>query len=379
MKANFSATILPMSFLCVAFGFFFADWKQTLVKKIVTVYCSLLTVCLFTSGFFLSLRHIRYMEYSFTSVTQWLLQAVLTSTFTYYRVKYILEEKVIGDILSSVRCVDKYLRHMGVNVPHKWNCAFCTIYTAALGVTAIIWSWFTFKALHLPDDTVMSTYMNAFLVIELFIPLAFSAQLMFILFIINQRIGFVRCAADIKYDNFSKRRVAWRCNATGSLWNVSMRPAISDNEQHYITDMKKIYNCVYFAFQRVKYFYAQFLCLHFIICVFMLSISLKVLFNDFKLFHFKVYVMINVIQNISTVFLCGNIRGKFNYITVVIAKFHCSHRIKISYALKTSVKYWLYQAAHQEAKFDCGFFEINSEVLLMLLDMVALFMLTMFS
>ena len=143
MAKGFSRTVFPLSVLCIAFGLYTTDFRQTKIRRPVKVYCCLISILLFACESAETLWDFIHIEFNFIVVTHRLMEVVVIITLAYYRVKCMTGgQKETRDICDSMGCADKYLAYIGVTVPNKRHSLLClTIYSVTIAISFVVWIW----------------------------------------------------------------------------------------------------------------------------------------------------------------------------------------------------------------------------------------------
>lgn len=387
MLDNVHASIMPLTVLCGAFGFYTTDFKQTTTRTIFTVYYYMLTLmCPITYATWTAvtvLNHVRLNDY-FVVVMFSLMDIVSVVMLTFYRVKCMTDGKVINDILDNVCCADRCLRRLGITVPHKRNLVLCvTSAIAFLFIGTVIDCLIIEKARSFgANNAVVSSLAVKF--VMSYCALVFFGQFVFVLYIVKQRIGLVRRAVET-YSYASKRKLAWRYDNSNRevLVGIISRKWWSnlsrDQKQFNCKDLKLLYNCISEAFHKATKFYTRFYQLNFLFFVFSISLNLHFsLQSNRTSWSTILYTAFSGLLQAIAVVLCIRIKHDFDCYQTLIARLYYLQRARVlSPVIAIVDKTWLYQLAHSDADFDCGYFVVHSSLIMTLFDFVTLFIFAM--
>lgn len=372
----------PLTICCSLLGFYTSDVRGKFVKRIVVIYCWLITVLFLTSRAVLLLIQLSTMRYSFIHVTYELAQILHVAMLTYYRIKFIARKNVISDIYRNIDCASVSIESVGVKVAHKREKLECAIYTALIIAVHLMHLLFIIpneKRNH-SFDILNTVYSNSYHLVKCLLSYSrriLLAQIVFMLYVIKNRLALFENAI-LKSENCFERNIAWASAVSIAVVHSPSGTTPFTETEHYCKEFHKISKCIDDAFWKIKTFYAHFLCLHVLLSILGTSVTLyfSVITKDCQYFvHFTLW---NTLLYIMPVAVCMNIQCKFEIIQNLMNKLHwlSFRRIKPSIS-NTNTITWLLRTIHMDRKFDCRYFNVDVNVLSMLVNFVTLLIFAM--
>lgn len=321
------------------------------------------------------------MQYTFLSTSYLILEFVRISSLTYYRVRCMTSQQLLRNILNNINCADKFLARSGIKVPHWRNLMECTVFTMIVVVFyTVITYLLAMKANHskiYKQLNELHSFANvAAKSASFYAVMMFLVHFTFVIHIIKQRLDLVRHAV-LKIRPLRDRRQAWdSCVRLMTEGISTTRHPVSDT-QTYTKNIQLVYGCIYEAFCDVKLFYGNFFILNLLVFVLWTSITLlfSVIGSDFV--YIMSYILFTVLLEIVPVFICEYIETKFQYIQFLLTSYHCTTEMKCFDPEVKSLKKWIYQCSHMDRKYECGYFEIDFNLVSLLINFVSLFIFSM--
>lgn len=366
---------------CTICGFYTTDIKNHRIRKIVICYCYTLAMTFLFIPLIVLVQEISLLEYNMFSALYFLMHIVGTTLLTYYRIKCVRERTVTSDIFKMFNYIDESLkRDVGVKIPHARNQILCTLYTVFIILLSAVVSF-----IFVPEDNRLK---SIFIMGEIYYGcsildkyLAFhstillSTQLTFLLYLIKQRIELLNCATLRIVKRLVKRKIAWnnRVGCVSVCGTLGKAEALRKLQVHY-RKLLFMYGCINAAYDGIKRMYTEFVCLKLVTAI--LVISIDVLFSVLTQTPGVYYIFLAILTlslDVSPILLCENIRKASLYAEALFRQIYCNIRFKLDN--ENTMKY-TYQCTHEEQTFDCGYFEVDSNLLLLLYNFISLFIIS---
>lgn len=381
MENSIQKTMLPLSVCCVIFGFYTVDVKKTKFRRITTAYCVLVTILVFTSWTAFTVIKLQTMQYCFFNVTFLLMEIVQITMITYYSVKYIVCDNVVSEIFQNIDYADMCLERLGVKVPHKKDQVECAVYTVVTNLMCIIFAYLATgkREVQVRVDMVGELYAVYNFVTKFSVgysSVMLLSQFTFLLYIVKQRIGLLRCAVQ-RSKKYFDRKIAWSRHVSISVLDVSIRVTSATERRNCFIEIQKIDDCIYNALCSIRNFYNH----YYMLCVifFILATTCGLLFSAIigNTLQFAYVAVWHTLLLTTPVALCMNIQRDFQAIQTIINKFYWSNKLSRLDLNTRHMKHWMLQCLHKELKFDCGYFILDRQLLSIVFNFVSLLLFAM--
>lgn len=322
-----------------------------------------------------------HMQYNFLSTSYLILEFVRITSLSYYRVKCVTGQQLLRNIFDNINCADQILSLSGVKVPHRRNLIESAIFTVFV---IVVYTEITYLLAEKANTTKIYKNLNelhSFFNIAaksalFYAVMMFLLHFTFVIYIIKQRLQLIRHIVQ-KKKLLRERRHAWNsCVRLTSLTISTSRNTFNDT-QSYSKNMQLAYRCIYDAFCNAKRFYGNFFILNLLVFVLWASITLlfSVIGSDFV--YIMSYIVFTLTLEVLPVVLCECIEVNFKYIQFILTSYYCTTELKCFDPDVKSLKKWIYQCSHMDKKFECGYFEIDLNLINVLVNFVSLFIFSM--
>lgn len=374
METNVYKTMLPVSVYSTAFGILtIAGCRQATVKNTLSVYCSLVAVAWFAYCVIYLLITLRNIHVTSTSVAHFLIETASVLMLSWYFVKFIRYRDTYGNILDNIDCVDKRLEKNGVRVPHTRNLVTCAVYIVLkLAHTILAWMLissykdFNKSSVDLSDEFFSRNALIARGMFS-FIMTIITSQFNFLLYTIEQRLRLLLYSLHRQNKNVFIN-IAWMSSVpVGHTWQRSFR---NTRKAEYFTDIKLALQCIQQAYALTVNFYSAFSLFQFSTVIYLATFFITISVFELTVFHL-VHVTIRLTEfAFYPTLMCVYIGGEFHSLYTTLNSYLHDNKLK---PFEENIKLSLQLLLKNDNKFDCGFFEINVQLVYMIFDFVTLF------
>lgn len=380
MKGNVFVTFTPLSLFNTVFGFYADNTTQKRHDLTTTAYCGLLTVLSLTIYYDIIVTRFCNLVYNFVvSFVYVLLDIVLITMLTLYRLKYVACREAASDILQNIDYADKCLTRIGVKIPHKKNLLLCALYAAVMFVINVINTlcvlqvfnskeWFGAvnepRSLCIVVSKLISLYSGTFL----------FAKVTFLLYLVKQRMSLIRCAL-LRDKHLRERRNAWK---VPGFCQPSFRGLKSLRKKNvYYKNLHTIFNCIYSSFEGANEFYVDFFLCHVFLFIFTIALDVYIFVLYRRCWYILLFHLFTVLHSLSPMFLCMSITYDFNVTRGLLNCFHWQNNINTLHnrcigSIRESVHEWTFETVY----FDCNYFHLDLKLIELIVDFETLLIFT---
>lgn len=379
MACNISKSSLPLSIVCVLFGFCTISVHKTQYRRYVICYCYFVTVSLVLFWTFSSVLRVSTVEYSFASVTYLIMSVVNFVMVTWYRVKCITGQCMVRDVTDSLHYTDQYLGRLGADVPHMRNFIVCIMFSAVMVCFNLDKAYTVFMFHSRPKVmTVNAVKIMQFIILvesaAFTSGLIFLAHFTFLLYMVKQRLALV-CYVARNAEDFDYVTTVWSRRVRLSFVRV-VRLQI---KQIYCKNIVVAFYSTLESIFSLKKFYKNYLVLHFFITALTSAVDL--------FFYLVIKHTINSgTLDVCTTILCALpvilsvfIMSEVNNIRILITRFYWQNEIKMLQPINKNIIKWNCNITEMDPIFDCGYFPVGWALLWILFDFASLFTSAMLS
>lgn len=366
--------MLPFQICLTACGFYTLQVKNTKIKYTVTSYC-----CLFAVLFIVhSVTFISYIlqchnsQCGLTSVTHGLAEFARTTMLTCYCVKFVVQADAVSDVERRIDCVDERLVRIGVKAPYVTEPVERTIFTVILFVVCVVRAVLA-VFVWIMSPTKTRFYPRAYVLPRMVVNTSTQMLLthcVLLLYRVKEKMSRLCCAAE-KIENIFARKTAWNNVVALSLEDVPVQ------KENYLIEIRKIYNCMFIAFQGIIRFYNQYFILNVIFFILKMSVLLFTrsieIISSYIIFLVAIYTLLVV----ALLILCVTIRLQFQTVQTLMNKFYWSNKFRRFNPRGISVTEWSIQCIRRDQTFGCGYFDADLNVLATVFDLLSLLLFAM--
>lgn len=359
MGTSVQQTMLPLSICCCLFGFYSFDVKDKSVEYPVIAYCLSLVALYFVTWSLNAITQLHQQPFDFHTVLYQGLDLVYMIMIVHYCVKYITGKRVLRDVYNNMNRSENCLQRIGVKVS-RWRDTFESVTCGVAIVSMLI--IFSNDATQRPEiQRAFYLFSGRYTACNILASWArgYSTNALLVHFVImlcriKRRLGFLSDALR----KTEERRTAWSGGVTAT-----------DTD----TEILLVYKCLCDAYSGVRQFFLGFCRLNVLSFVFMFP-----MFITYSVRHdsdvLRYFPMVLILLQLVPVALCVYIRRDFHTVQTAIVKLHWSNDDAKRFK---RVKKLLSYCVHQDGKIDCGYFEMNADLLTIMFDFVMLFLFAM--
>lgn len=388
MERTVNTAMLPLSAACIIFGFFIIDIKRQTLRKSVIFYCYMITVVLLLVPMYCIVRTLPLTKFNMSTVLYCVMHVVRVVSVTYYRIKCVTQQTAISDVLRNIDYADRLLeRDAGVKVSHAKDQLLCTLYTVSASSMSVALLWYGFETGEGQQIALVlgGMYTN-FSALEKYLAF-YGAMLMSmhftcLLYFINQRLCLLKDAIMKAVQHLDEhRKIAWDSRVVCVSLSGTLETAdasVARLEADYET-LKTVYGCIDAAYDGVQHTYREFAGSTLAITAVLASINIVFLIATLVPSGFTTFVVVLILfLQVTPVVFCECINLAFRSTQTLLNQF-CSN-ITLKLGNKNAKKYTAYKRNQkQQFTFDCGYFDLDSNLLLLLYNFISLFVFSMLS
>lgn len=387
MAENFYTCILPLTVICFIYGFSITDVRHIRLNKIITCYCYNVTVILLLVPLASVVKRLSHITYDFSSALHLVMHIIRAILVAYYRIQFLTNQKVVNDVYSNISHADQLLEsHVGVKVPHKWNRIVCALYTVSCAIMPLAALYFFIKINQYVSSIVseitiiLITLENYFMLHSLVIVFM---HFTFLLYLINQRLGLFAYAILKDTKRLDERKTAWEGHIVSVSVSVSvcgtleMRDTSVAKLQDYHKTLQIIYSSIDGAFVSTRNFYSPFVCFSLIISAVLVSLGVFFLTVTKNVTFLNLHILFILLLQVTPILLFVNIKSAFRNTEALIRSIYSSQILKSSNIRIRNIDKFIRKCVYTQRVFDCGYFVVDSNILLLLFNFISLFIFSM--
>lgn len=380
MENSVRRTVLPLSICFVVSGFYTLDVTSTKCRRIVISYCCLLVIIFITYLVLFTVIKLQVSQYTFDVVINAIAEIIRTTMLTYYCIKFIVQKDAITGIFKHINYADNCLKRIGVKVPHTKEQTQCAIYTVLIILISTIHTIATLKwRRSYRDEMFTATYSAYYIPAKLMVvhsTATLQTYAVFLLYIVQERTLYFLRALD-KIKEIFAREFAWDSDLTVSVVDTLREDTSATRLEKYFTSIQKIDTCICEAFRLINNFYKDYFVLHAIFYVLKTSRLLFLSVVQRIPLYYVGFLSWYTLFVISSSAFCANIRFQLQTVQILRNKFCWLSKFKTFEPADVYVRKWFIQETHKDRIFDCGYFEIDLNILAILFNFVVLLLFTM--
>lgn len=379
MANTLEMTTSTLSVCSNLFGFYSPDViANKKFRYIVIAYCCLLTVLCITYFVLFNTAFLESSRFSFHNATHELAEIVRTTMLTYYVVKFIVEADAVNGILENISYADKCLERIGVVVRHtvqRVTFAVTIIFLFAVRTMIAISAW-----KKSPNKTVISKQYSTYYFIGR-VAVNFSTEILlfhcvFILFIVKQRMSRFRCAAE-KIEYIFARKFAWDSSVTLSVEDTPREGTSANRRENYLIEIYKLNKCMLETFEGITNFYNRYFLFNLLFYILKLSVVLFMHTVRKTPIYSACLAVFYTLFTVASLALYVKIRLEFHTVEILMNKFYWSNKFKRFNVGCVNVTKWSIQRSHRLQTGNCGYFDVDLNVLATVFEFLLLFLFAM--
>lgn len=382
MENSFQKTMLLQSVCCLVLGFFPPEMRESKFKNAMSGYCGLVTVLFATCWTVFTAIKLTRMQYNFVGVLFLAEDMVRITMITYYRVKHAVGENLISEVYKNIDYADKCLERVGIQVSHTRELRECTVHLVGNTLMFVLFVFIATTRVEVMYEIISEMYcvLNVLVKFAIIYSILVSlSQFTYLLYVMKKRLSLL-CDAIQKSDSrLERRRAAWCDNLALTVVEIPRRKRSLNETLSYWNEIRNIETCLRDAYLLIKNFYNAFKV--FVVLIYLLGTSFVLLQCTLQRdsLHFVFILISFTLLQATPVVLCEYIAGEFQTIQDLMDDVYWSGKFNI---FKSNVRWHkkhkrLFRCIFRQQKFDCGFFEIDKELLIVLWDFLLLFLFSM--
>lgn len=171
------------------------------------------------------------------------------------------------------------------------------------------------------------------------------------------------------------RYVAWIEAAAALKYLRSRERCTVDDNLYYLKILQSLHTCVNGIFNDGKKFYAQFVSVHFSLCIYVTSLELNsaMVDNNYKGFLYVISIVVCTV--VLPIFVCVSTTGEFKKL------YSLFYNILSNYSVTQSAQLHkiMYSYGHTTSYFPCGYFNVDFTLFPTIFNFLTVIVLTKFT
>lgn len=381
MENTLCKQMSPLSICSTLCGFYTVDCRNTMLKQTVQAYCWVLSLLYIILCIANLIHNICLMQHTNNaSVTFLFMDIVSILTFAYYRVKFIKHHDAYNSINLNVDYADNCLQNHGNKIRHVSLKVVYIMYfvTTIVGYVHYVYEYKHIRAFLIHGDNLVLHYLifdvlsssTALLKFSFHFSIKLlSLQFIFVLCRICNILCSIHCAVQ-SINKIGATRFAWASHILIPLVNTPNRSSVFEAKRKHIKNIQFVCTSVSNTLRTTAKFYKYFVWFQLIATIFILTYNILMTSIGVS-YWFLIYLMSRFLElEIIPMILVTNIQFKLQKITVLLREFCFSHELKM---FKREIVKCIRQCEYADTDFDCGFFNIEVQLMTVILNFTSLF------
>lgn len=369
MERNTLASLTPVIALCTICGFSMPFLRKPKLQSCVIIYCLAVTVLHFT----IMITALSIALYSSVNSVPnifdsclWIMSPLV---LVYYETKFFMCLEKNRSLFGNIVYVDRSLESLHFSVPHTRNKIEFSLPLIVLLVLFILLFYEAYYVSFFSEEfDFIMICMNTCAVHIDVCHIILSTLLYSITIILKQRLRHVRCAFEM-FAARNKRNVAWSDCASVAVVG-------QPRDGNFLTEMRdtyrligSLYRITYETWVTVSQLYSVYFCYY--ILALIIWISLQIIFTtiDKSIEYFVFSVAMWIFIYVVILFIYESITSEFKILQDTLNDFYYKTSLN---KMRNETLLLVYQSAHRENKFDCGFVKVEFAMFYIIIDFTSL-------